>query len=68
MYMIYQKRLPKKYLNCNNPQDDVKEFLERIYSLCSLYMEADTISGPPHQEDGCRGLDRMVNDLVHGDW
>lgn len=36
----------KKDLKCSNPQDDVKEFLERIFWLCSLYMEADTISGP----------------------
>lgn len=53
MCMICQKRMPKKDLKHNNPQDDVKEFLEQIYSLCSLYMEADTISGPPYQEDGC---------------
>lgn len=66
--MIHQKRLPKKDLKYNSPQGDVKTFLERLSRLCSRYMEADAIKDPHTRRVAATCLDRMMSDLMHGDW
>ena len=68
MCIIHQKRLPKKDLKYSNPQGDVRTFLERLSGLCSRYMDADAIRDPHARRVAAICLDRMMSDLMHGDW
>ena len=68
MCIIHQKRIAKNDLKYNNPQGNVKTFLERISRLCSRYMEADAIKDPCTRRVAATCLDRMMSDLMHGNW